>query len=277
MRPRFQAIANDTVALNVQFLKNGVAVEPYAVRSVRIYKQSVRDENLVTTVVFPDPTTTNTDGENVYDNMLRRIRDPKVPDIGQCGTDLSDVFLPGAFILDLFLPIQDFKTGIYFDEWCFIGDEPTGTDFDIDDEDNWTCTCNKFFVRDAGWYVDDNLSSVRIGFEALDARFVQPECRTLEVGMMPLPLYDFDVNKMSQLIPSVNATITIETQRYELLVDKAPMIIGLREGSYRTNPYVLRYLLDTSKFLKGTYRYRVDLQLPNGETRSSPYFWLSIR
>ena len=94
--------------------------------------------------------------------------------------------------------------------------------------------------------------------------------------MMPLPLYDFDFNLVAPIIPQLRATIKIETQNNEILVNDAEMDIGIRQGSYRTNPFTLRYLVNTSDFLKGTYTYRVTVTLPNGETRVSPDFSLQI-
>jgi len=282
MRPRLSAAVGESVALNVQFRKNGKPTEPHAVRALRIYKQSVREENLVVEVVFPTPLETDITGEMPYDGLLRRLEDPTASTEGDCGTDLDTQFIDGAFVHDLDLDADLFEAGIYFDVWCFIGDESafgdvTAGDRDYDDEDLWICQCNKFFVNDADWQVDDFLTTIRMAFEPLDSRFQHPEKRTLEVGLMPMPLYDFDFKKFAPIIPHLDATITFETQNKELLIDAEEMSIGLRQGSFRSNPYVLQYLLDTNRFLKGTYRYRIDVQLPNGETRSSPYFNIAIR
>jgi hypothetical protein len=96
------------------------------------------------------------------------------------------------------------------------------------------------------------------------------------VGLMPLPLYDYDHNLVDPLIPLLEPTISISTQRCELLVDNAPCRIGLRHGSYRSNPFVIQYDLDTSLFLKGTYQYSIKVTLPDGKSRVSQKFILTI-
>ena len=62
----------------------------------------------------------------------------------------------------------------------------------------------------------------------------------------------------------------------EVLVENGEMRTGLRQGSYRTNPFVLQYDIDASSFLIGTYRYRVTVTLPDGTTRTSKDFNFSI-
>ena len=100
---------------------------------------------------------------------------------------------------------------------------------------------------------------------------------------MPLPLYDFDFNVIAPIVPHLTATFTMLTENEELLIDSETMKIGLRQGSFRTNPFVLQFKFDTSQILstgvpllKGTYKYRVQINLPNGETRVSPDFSLQI-
>jgi len=286
-RERLSGAVCEDIAINVQFLNSGVPADPSAICSVKIYKCSVSQENLVTEVVFPEPTDNDFDLSNefVYGGMLQRCNDTSDPAL--CGTDVEPQFTPGCFVLNLNLCPDVFETGVYFDVWNFVGtacDPCEGTDVTsvtdasiCADETQLQSQCNKFFVSDRGWFVDDGLKNIRLGFEPLDKRFQQPEKRYLEVGLTPLPLYDFDTDKIQAILPSLSATITIQTACFELLVDAEPMKVGLRQGSYRSNPYILKYLLDTNRFLKGTYRYRVDVQLPDGQTRSSPYFTLAIR
>lgn len=306
MRTRLNAISGESVLLNTTFFQAGQPKEPYALKSVKIYRQSVRPENLVMEIpIIGSPgacgTAAGPTEASDYPAPAQRVLVPG--NVGACGTALdtgacgtipaAPEYMPGAFTLEAFLPVDTFSTGMYFDVWCFIGSatdiDPalcvgsSGTDdgtFDCDapiGSDCYTSICNKFFVTAGGWFGDDDLTTFRLGFEPLDTRFQQPEKRTLEVGMMPLPLYDFDYKKIMPLLPFLEGTITIETQSHEILVTEAAMRIGERSGSYRSNPFVLRYLIDTTKFLKGTYQYRVDVKLPNGETRSSPYFSLTIR
>lgn len=289
----------NSVPLNVQFLKNGVATDPFAIMAIKIYKTAVRDENLIQKIVFPCP------GSSDYDAIFNSIIQRQVVGntIGQCGTDLPVQYAPGAYTFNLCLSKELYTPGLYFDVWCFLGDANGGectsgssgsgeltavSDSDPDenypnddgscgDEDDWLCQCNKFYVRDGGWYIDDQLTTIRLGFEPIDSRFAQPEKRYLEVGMMPLPLYDFDYKKISALLPNLSATITITTQSCEVLVDNAAMTIGLRNGSYRSNPYELKYLIDTNNFLKGTYRYKVLVNLPDGTSISSSDYNFTIR
>jgi hypothetical protein len=100
--------------------------------------------------------------------------------------------------------------------------------------------------------------------------------RTLEVGITPLPLYDYDYNKIAPIIPRLQAHINLYTNENEQLITNELMRIGIRQGTYRSNPFVLQYRLDTRRFLRGSYKYQIIIELPNGETRSSPYFNLQV-
>ena len=93
---------------------------------------------------------------------------------------------------------------------------------------------------------------------------------------MPMPLYDFNYNLVAPIIPLMTGTITIKTMNNEIMVRDGAMTMGLRQGSYRTNPFVLRYSLDTMDFLIGTYKYRITVTLPDGTTRTSGDFILTI-
>ena len=180
--------------------------------------------------------------------------------------------------------------------WRFIGSDPGGTDED-DDESTWISQCNRFWVYPDGWYLDDELVTIRIGFEALDKHFRKPEVRNLEVGLVPLPMYDFDYNRVIPLIPQLQAYIHIETENGEVIVGGTAETdcdgnacvgsdgeveiqgiarIGLRQGSYRTSPYVVQYRIDTNQFLIGTYKYKIILVLPNSETRVSDWMRFDV-
>jgi hypothetical protein len=279
MSDRLNSSVGGSVALNATFLKDGVPTDPYAIRVVRIYKQSVREENKVMEIIIPAPG--STDYQTIFDSVFQRTPKPLTDQTGICGTDLPPQYLPGSYTLNLNLDCKTFQEGTYFDVWCFIGDlacYPNPSEIDWDDESLWTCQCNKFYVGAAnGWAMDDDLTNIRLGFEPLDSKFMQPEKRMLEVGMMPLPLYDYDYKKLAAIMPALKGKITIETQNCEVMISDADMKIGLRSGSYRSNPYVLKYLIDTSKLLKGTYKYKVSVDLPNGESRVSDYFYLTVR
>ncbi len=278
MNDRLNASVGSSVALNATFLNNGVPTDPYTIRAVRIYKQSVREENKVMEILVPEPG--STDYETIFNQLFQRVPSPTSEQTGVCGTDLPPQYLAGTYVLNLELPCGTFQDGVYYDVWCFVGDlscYPDASAIDWNDESLWTCQCNKFYVKGSEWYIDDNLTNIRLGFEPLDTKFMQPEKRMLEVGMMPLPLYDYDYKKLAPIIPALKGRITIETQNCETIVSDAEMKIGLRSGSYRSNPYVLKYLVDTTKFLKGTYKYKVSVDLPNGESRVSDYFYLTVR
>jgi len=286
MSGRLNGSLGSVLELNVKFYRNGVPTDPTAIRVIRIYKNGVCDSNLILEIPFPTPDESDTslDNPTPYNGMVRRCRSD-VPDEGPCGTDITgaEKYIPGCFIHDLKLCNSIFSPGCYYDVWGFIGClDAICTDIssiDWDNEQYWSKQSNRFFVGDCAWYVDAELSSIRIGFEPIDNRFQHPEVRFLEVGLTPLPLYDYDYKRLASIIPNLHATITFMTQYgyCETVIDGEAMQIGLREGSYRSNPYVFRYLLDTKRFLKGTYRYRVDVALPDGQTRSSPLYNVAIR
>lgn len=253
--PRMSAVTGQSVGLNTVFSRNGVPQDPFAIRRIDIYRQAVNDDNLVAQILFPTPDAT-----------------------GYPAPAIVDPLKPGAFTVEFAVP-EDFDAGVYFDVWRFVGSTPASlTDFDYNDENLWISQCNKFWVFEDGWYLDDGLLTARFGFEPLDKRFRKGEIRNLEVGIMPLPLYDWDRGRFSAMIPQICPFITIETEEGEILqgLEKAPCKIGLRQGTYRTNPYVVQCPLDTNAFLKGQYRYRIILELPNGESRISEPFRFQI-
>lgn len=281
------SVCND-IALNVQFLQCGSPKDPYALKSIKIYKCSVGDANLVTEIALPCATDYDRDLSNefIYGGIIRRCQNQN--QAGLCGTESEPSFKPGCFVFTLNLCPDLFESGVYYDVWEFVGDpcqpcidvtnvtDITGS-CDVDSLSPVLSKCSQFFVSDQCWNIDDGLRKLNIGFEPLSSRFQQPESRTLEVGITPLPLYDFSAKQINPIIASLDAKITIMTSYNEILVDAEDMCVGLKQGSYRSNPYVLQYLLNTNRFLKGTYKYRIDVNLPNGETRSSPYFNLAIR
>ncbi len=269
---RISARRGNTVRLNVAFNRGGTPTDPYAIRSVDIYKTSVAPHNRVARFVIPHPI------EVTYPSPITKLAQA------------------GQFLLDWNIPSDAASPDVYFDVWSFIPSNPcdldefadscvvgtASTDLYYPDLDAGELSdlvvqvCNRFWVYPDGWQGTDNLSTIRFGFEPLDQKFRQPEVRPLEVGLMPLPLYDYDYNLVAPIIPMLRATINIETVHRELLVDAAPMEIGVRQGSYRSNPFVLRYNVDTSKFLRGTYKYRITMALPDGTTRTSPDYILVI-
>lgn len=276
--PRVSGRLGQPIALNVRFFRNGIATDPFAIRRVKIYRSAVADENLIAEIPFLDP------------------GDPDYPSPAIQEVDGSGNPVPGSFTLFFDVPNEGIPVpDIFFDVWDFIADDCSGTgggdigsdpsavDPCLDDEDLFISQCCKFWLFSDGFFLDCGLETIRLGFEALDLKLHQPECRTIEVGLMPLPLYDFDFNAIAPIIPQLRATISVFSESGEVIIDEEPMRIGLRQGSFRSNPFVLQFLFCSSvvestgcPILKGTYKYRVTVFLPNGETRVSPEFPLQI-
>jgi hypothetical protein len=305
--PRISARTGGIVNLNVTFYRDGVPFNPCRIRHIDIYEGCEKPENLVASIPidpgsgYPSPLVQVVDTSVVNHNPTGPCGSAP---IGPCGTDPVApppiVYKTGEFILPFFVPTTFRAPQAYVDVWRFISDDcgsSLGTEpaeineSEMGDEDededgdhhqdpevpeNWQSVSNKFYVFQDGIFADDGLVVPRIGFEALDKLFKKPEVRTLEVGMMPLPLYDFDFNRIAPLIPRLRATILIETDAFEILVNNEPCRIGIRQGTYRANPFTIQYTLDTNRFLVGTYQYRITLFLPNGETRVSDPFRVTI-
>lgn len=278
--PRISGRRGKVIDLNVDFLRNGVATDPYAIRYIEIYKTQVLPHNLVATIPVSDPCS------DIYPSPV--CREYESATAGPCCTEpTSDtVAKPGRYHLLYDVPADFTVPDVYFDVWYYFADNPCGslgTDLteccDIDDPryaDQLLKCCHRFWLYSDDWFCDDKLQTVRFGFEPLDIKFYSPEVRPLEVGIMPLPLYDYNFNLVNPMMPFLKPSITIDTQSCELIVEDAPCRIGIRQGSYRSNPYVIQYDLDTSTFLKGTYRYSIKLTLPNGQTRVSRKFIFTI-
>jgi hypothetical protein len=89
-------------------------------------------------------------------------------------------------------------------------------------------------------------------------------------------LYDYNKKLVDPILPYVSAKINIWTANNEPIIENADMTIKLRQGSYRSNPFVLSYMLNTSTIFIGSYRYRVTVILPDGSTRVSQDFSLDV-
>jgi hypothetical protein len=279
--PRISGRTGSPIDLNITFYQNGIPTNPWAITKVSIYKQSVQPENLVAEI----PILPNCDPDYPFP-LTREPVDP-APVTGPCGTDpaAATAYKPGIYHLIWNVPIDIQVPDIFFDVWSFIPTNPgieTGTGCSTEqlavlaDETLWQSCCNEFWLYPDSSYCDSGLENIRFMFEALDIKFQKPEIRTLEVGIMPGPLYDFDYNKVAPIMPYLTAVISISTCDNELLISNAAMKIGLRQGTYRSNPFVLQYKLDTSCLLKGSYKYRVTVCLPNGESRVSQDFILQV-
>lgn len=269
--PRISGRKGSTIRLNVAFYANGVPADPYAITRIDIYQNTVATENLVAQVDVLPP------DDPLYPAPLVRVSDT---DDSVCCGDAG----PGRYYYDLDVPDSFEAPEIYIDQWHFIGDElvaSTGSTVDVTDETLWDSQCNNFYVAPSNtWYIDDCLIVPRFEFEALDKDIVKPEIRTIEVGIMPLPRYDYDYNRIAPLLPQLNATISIfpaSSGRCDAVVDDAVMCVGYRQGAHRSDPFVFRYTLDSSSMQRGTYTYYVTLHLPNGETRVSKPMHLTIQ
>ena len=250
--PRISGRQGQYVDLNVQFLNSGQPTDPYAITKIEIYKTQVLTANLVATI-------------NVSNVESTEYPAPLCPSTEVAGEYHYPFLVPADFV----------APEVYFDVWYYTPTDPgtAGTEPVI--VSSLSC-CHRFWVFPDNWFCNDKLQTIRFGFEPIDQQFYQPELRTLEVGLMPLPLYDYNFNLVNPIIPFLNPTITIQTQFCEVLVNNAPCRIGLRQGSYRSNPYVIQYDVTTSDFLKGTYQYQITLNLPDGTTRVSRKFILVI-
>ena len=292
--PRISARKGQVVDLCSTFYRGGVPTDPYAIRKVSIYRNAVLPHNLLETIHVVDP------WDPLYPAPLT-VATQTIP-AGYCGTGPeTGAIIPGDYCLPYTVPCDAVAPDAYFDVWSYYPDNPcdvldlTGEDgtappgctdvggvtesLDLDSPEYQcllVCQCNRFWVYPDNWFASDGLQTVRFGFEPLDMKFRKPEVRPLEIGLMPLPLYDYNFNLVTPLIPFLTASISVETQHRELLVNSEPLSIGLRQGSYRTNPFVLKWNLDTSRFLIGTYRYRVTIYLPDGSTRASQDFIFTI-
>jgi hypothetical protein len=263
----------------VDFLRNGVLADPYAIRYVEIYKSQVVPHNLVATVPILDP------DDPLYPSPL--CQDEVATDVGDCGTEPTEPveYLTGKYHLPYLVPEDFVVPDVYFDVWYYFPTDPClditpgtgGCDLDAAElESLMIKCCHRFWIYPDEWFCDDALQTIRFGFEPLDQKFHSPESRPLEIGLMPLPLYDYNFNLVNPIIPFLRPTITIETRHCELLVDQDPADIAVRHGSFRSNPWVVKYMLDTTRFLKGTYTYFITLNLPDGSTRVSRKFIFTI-
>jgi len=277
--PRISGRLGQTVDLNVDFMHNGVLSVPFAIRHIEIYKTQVLPHNKVATIPVVDPT------DALYPSPV--FQEYVETEAGQCGTEPPSPteFLAGKYHLPFLIPHDFAAPDVYFDVWYYFPEDPcgllgtAGTDCDLSDpvyDSLLIRCCHRFWVYPDEWMCDDKLQTVKFGFEPLDQKFYTPEERPLEVGLMPLPLYDYNFNLVNPMIPFLQPTISIETQHNELLVSDDPCRIGLRQGSYRSNPWVVQYDMDTTRFLKGTYRYFIKLKLPNGSTRVSRKFIFTV-
>jgi len=268
--PRIAGRASQLSKLDVDFYHNGQLADPFAIRRIDIYRAAVLPQNLYASIPVLSP------ADPLYPAPVVRTA-------------------VGQYYYAYPVPADAVAPEVYIDVWNFHATDPAaqtypppaypppypapycGTYDVLDQYDHaLQACCHRFWVYPNNWYCDDKLMSIRFGFEPLCQRFHGGDYRDLEIGLMPLPLYDFDYNLVMPLIPWLTASIHVETRNAEILIQNEVMTVGLRQGTFRTNPFVLRWRLDANRFLIGTYRYRVTINLPNGVVQTSPWFVFSI-
>jgi len=273
---RISARRGQDVALDATFYLGGQLADPFAVYRVEIFRGSVSAQNIVDAISITGP------DESGYPSPLTRQPDPATPgDICPTPPDCDSGNIAGSdpstgrFRLIWDVPSDAVVPDIYFDQWYFFATDPGGSDLSAYEDDLLT-QCNRFWVYPEDWYVDGGLDTIRLGFEPLDIKFRKPERRPLEVGIMPLPLYNYNYNLVAPIIPFLTPTISIWTGSGEAVITDEACTLKLRQGSFRSNPWVISYMVDTCRLFKGTYKYRVKVLLPDGTTRISGDFFLTV-
>lgn len=255
--PRISGIVGHDISLEMQFFLNGVKADPYCIKRIDIYRASVATENKIAEILISDC------GSSSYPSPLTRFANPTASGGG---------LIAGAYTYLWTVPRGLQVPDKYYDVWRYIGTDPEETtsvsDDDESDEDQWQYNCGEFWLYPSSWYADDLLENLTYDFEPVSLNFRKGEYRPIEVGIIPTPLYNYNYNLSMKIIPHLSPTISIWTLNNEAIVEDAPMEIGLREGYYYDHPFVLRYNLDLSDstFHIATYKYRVKVVLPNGNT-----------
>lgn len=233
----------------MSFYRNGKLTSPFAIRQIDIFRDSPRPGNLIASIPFVAPT-----------------------DIGYPFPAVETD--PGEFQVLFDAPDNLVPCDIYFDVWSFIGSNPGSVG--VDDESLWITQSGMFWLYDDVWIIDDELQTKRLGFEPLDKKLRRGEVRTIEVAIHPLPIYDYDYNKLAPVIPQLRPTMDIRTARDELIVRDAPCTIGTRQGHHRNSPFVVKCPLDTRTFLRGMYRYNIKVNI-SGQQLISPPFSFTVQ
>lgn len=271
---RISARRGQDVSLDASFYLGGIPTDPYAIYRVEIFRGSVAAENIVAAIDVVSPESTDYPAPLELQPDLPAAPDacPSPPD---CDSGTGTISPDGRYRLTWSVPSDVIVPDIYFDVWYFFGSNPGANDLSSY-ANLLEQKCNRFWIYPDNWYVDGGLDTIRLAFEPLDIKFRKPERRPLEIGITPMPLYDYNYNLVAPIIPYSTSSISIWTGNRELVVQNEPCTIKLRQGSYRTNPFVISYNLDTCRLFIGTYRYRVTLTLPDGSTRVSGDFYLTV-
>jgi hypothetical protein len=253
---RINARVGSVVNLNMTTLRNGKPQTPYAIREINIYRGSIRPGNIVATIPFPDPDTTN------YPFPASEMA-------------------TGEFIVPFLVPDNFVTCDIYFDVWSFIGTDPgaIGTDpgcIPANDTNLWVSQPGMFWVFDDIWISNDQLKTLRLGFDPLDKQLRGGELRTIEVAVYPLPLHDYDYNVLAPIIPQLSPTITIHSSYDELIIFDAPCRMGIRQGANLNAPYVIQCFIDTRTLVRGMYKYTVKVNIDD-KVMISPRFNFTIQ
>jgi len=274
---RISARRGQKVALDATFYLGGKRTDPWAIYRVEIFKGKVADDNIIDAVDISSPDSTEYPSPLIRPPAVQsaKVNCPPIKDDADGDTNAEYESDDGKFRLVWDVPNDISVPDIYFDVWYFFSTDPGATDLS-QATNKLIEKCNRFWIYPDSWYVDGGLQTVRFGFEPLDIKFRKPENRPLEVGIMPLPLYDYNYNLVAPLIPFVEPRISIWTEHDELVVDSAKCSLKIRQGSFRSNPWVVSHNIDTCKFFKGTYKYRIIINMPDGTSRVSGEFFFTV-
>jgi len=288
LAPRISGRTGQLIDLNVNFFNNGQLSDPFSIDRVEIYRCSVAKQNLVATIPFACK------DEEIY--PAPAYREKVYGEIGLCGTQppVNGEVRPGIYHLPFKIPKNIPAPEVYIDVWYFHPINPCDCPENFDSprdaldcnpcDPKWdhllTRCCHRFWVYPDEWMCNDGLQEVNFGFEPLNVRFNRPETKCLEVGLMPLPLYSYNKNLVDPMIPFLKPSISIGTSSggaCDMLVKDDEMDFGFRQGPHRTNPWVIKYRLETEKFMRGSYWYQTKLNMPDGTSRVSRRFYFEIR
>lgn len=244
--PRVAGRLGNNITLNMAFYHNGTLQSPYAITQIEIFDGQIGPQYKVDTILFPDPSVT--------------------------GYPLSAVeTAPGLFEIQYSVPTTFIPAQAYYDVWYYLPNPTTSTA----DPTLWSRHSGQFWVYDDAWITDSGVTTKRLGFEPLDKKFKRGEITNLEIAVHPLPLYDYEFNKIAPILPQLTPTISVWTVQDELIVSNAPCKMGIRQGRSRNSPFVIQCALDTRTLLVGTYRYIVTVNI-DGSIISSDKLFFSI-
>ena len=266
---RISARVGEVVGLNTTFYNNGVPTNPHRLHSVEIYKCSYNSHNLVAVIPISDNTLYPAPAEEVFTESA----DPCNPTSSLITRNV------GSYVLPWLVPSDFQSPSVYLDVWKYWGSDPCDDEDECDYDDSAVLSkllscCSKFWVYPSSWFCDDGTCDVNFAF-IQHVRFVnKPDVRNITTHISQLPLYSCN-SRLFDLFPFCTATYSIGTQNCELLVDSQPAeIVAVPNSGF---PFGVRFRLDSSTMLRGSYWYTVTVSLPDGTSRTSEKFFLAIK